>query len=503
MTQALLNRAEPGEPVDVSVLRAGEPGSGTEAAPDPARQARLVRIWWMWLAGGLLFCSGQLFTTPTGPVGGLMALVMPILFAAGIAAGVWLNRPRPSWPWLMLAGAGLITVLGYVFYLAGAIPIAFPIFMAIYPVEAAALLFIVRGASWRQDRAGMLDALMISVGLGLACWLLVITPLLRMRTEMMGDVYAALFPFGDVLLLGVLIRFFTAVGQRNAAFWQLSISIVLQAVTHMFSLVAMVFVIDAPDLTAVSSFAAILMAGTAIHPSMRVLSGRPLRPVTDMSLRRVMLVNLTCMAAPALLLAQGFLQDGKVDWIAAGTGCILLFALVTLRMVDLVGQVQDKARQLDAVAHIDALTALPNRRAWDLELERRIAAARRHGTPVVVAIIDLDFFKRYNDEFGHQGGDELLTTAAGAWRDQLRPEDLLARYGGEEFGAVFDHARLGDADHIIERLQAATPLGQTFSAGAAQWNGHESAEELLARADLALYAAKRAGRDRVFVSATR
>ncbi|WP_430782103.1 diguanylate cyclase domain-containing protein [Actinoplanes sp. G11-F43] len=503
MTQALLNRTDPGEPVDVAVIRAGDPGSDLDAEPDAARQTKVLWIWRIWLGLGVLYCLVQAFATSTSPIGGLMTTLLPVIFSGGIAAGVWLNRPTPKWPWLFLAGAGLITIVGYGFYFAGAAHIAMPIFMTIYPVEAAALLFIVRSASWRQDRAGMLDALMISVGLGLACWLLVITPLMRMHSQMLGDVYAALFPFGDVLLLGVLIRFFTSMGQRNAAFWQISASLVLQASTHIFGLVMLVLAVDGPDASALSSFAPFLMAGAAMHPSMRILTGRPLRPVSDMSPRRVMLVNLACLAAPALLLAQGVLQGGRVDWVAAGIGSILLFVLLTLRMVDLVGQVQDKARQLDAVAHIDALTTLPNRRAWDLELERRIAAARRHGTPVVVAIIDLDYFKRYNDEFGHQGGDELLTSAAAAWKGQLRPEDLLARYGGEEFGAIFDHAKLGDADRIIERLQSVTPLGQTFSAGAAQWNGTETAEELLARADTALYAAKRAGRDRVFVSATR
>lgn len=503
MTQDLLNRAEPGEPADAPALSAGGPGLHVEFEPDPVHQARLTQIWWFWTGAGLLFSLGQLLTTPAGPADGLMTLLLPLFFTGGIVAGVVLNRPRPRWPWLLLASAGLITVIGYGFFFTGAIPVAFPIFMTIYPVEAAALLFIVRSASWRQDRAGMIDALMISIGLGLACWLLLITPLVRMNTGILGDVYAALFPFGDVLLLGVLIRFFTSVGQRNAAFWQLSIAIVVQSVAHTLPLVAMIAGTASPDVRAASSFAAVLMAGAAIHPSMRILTGRPLRPVTDMSLRRVMLVNLSCMVAPVLLLAQGVLQHGHVDWVAAGIGCILLFALVMLRMGDLVGQVQDKARQLDAVAHIDALTALPNRRAWDQALECRIASARRRGTPVVVAILDLDYFKRYNDEFGHQGGDELLTTAAGAWRDELRPEDLLARYGGEEFGAIFDHARLGEADRIIERLQAVTPCGQTFSAGAAQWNGQETAEELLARADRALYAAKRAGRNRVFVSATR
>ncbi|MBB2948890.1 diguanylate cyclase (GGDEF)-like protein [Actinoplanes lutulentus] len=501
MTQSVLNRPDRGEPVDVAVLRASEPEPVTEL--DAARHARHIRLWWMWLAAALVYCVGQLFTTLTDPVGATMAFAMPVLFAVGIAAGVRLNRPKPSAPWLMLAAAGLVTVAGYCLWVAGASTVAFTVFLLVYPMEAVALLLIVRGASWRRDRAGMLDTAMICVGLGLACWLLVITPLMRLDDSLPGDVLSALFPFGDVLLLGVLIRFFTSRGQRNAAFWQMSASVLLQTVTHMSTLIPLIFAVTVPDLQPLTSFAAFLMAGAAIHPSMRILTGRPLRPVTEMSPRRVMLVNLACMAAPALLLAQGFLQDGKVDWIAAGIGCILLFALVSLRMVDLVGQVQDKARQLDAVAHIDALTTLPNRRAWDLELYRRIAAARRHGNAVVVAIIDLDHFKRYNDEHGHQGGDELLTDAAAAWRTQVRPEDLLARYGGEEFGAILDHARLADADRIIERLQAVTPLGQTFSAGAAQWDGSETPEELVARADAALYAAKRAGRDRLYVSSTR
>ncbi|MEU4693945.1 GGDEF domain-containing protein [Actinoplanes sp. NPDC023714] len=493
MAQSVLNREQP---VDVAVIRAQDP------EPDPARQAYVTRVWMAWMAAATLFCIGQAFTSRTSAAGGLMTMVMPLMFTAGIVTGVVLNRPRPRRPWLMLASAGLVTVVGMVIWFAGMETVAFAVFATVYPLEAAALLLIVRGGSWRQDRAGMLDTAMICVGLGLACWLLVITPLMGVEDAIPGDVLSALFPFGDVLLLGVLIRFFTLQGMRNPAFWLISVAVLMQAVSHMASLLPLILSFEAPQLRPFTSLAAFLMAGAAIHPSMRVLTGRPMRSAAEMTLPRVLLVNLACMAAPVLLLAQGYLQH-EVDWKAAGIGCIILFALVTLRMVDLVGEVQDKARQLEAVAHIDALTALPNRRAWDMELDRRIAAARRHGTPVVVAIIDLDYFKRFNDEHGHQGGDELLTSAAAAWRQQLRPEDLLARYGGEEFGAIFDHARLADADVIIERLQAVTPAGQTFSAGAAQWNGTESADELLARADAALYAAKRAGRDRLYISSTR
>ncbi|WP_250036334.1 GGDEF domain-containing protein [Paractinoplanes maris] len=502
MGHSVLDRDGGRQPVDAAVFRAAEPDEG--AALDIGRQSRLTRVWRGWLVAAVSFCAGQLVTDPAGTAGGLLATAMPVLFGAGIVTGVVLNRPRPRWPWFLLASVGLIMVVGFGLWSTGAHTAAFAMFLAVYPVEALALLLIVRGTSWRQDRAGLLDTAMISVGLALACWLLVITPLLRLDRDLPGDALSALFPFGDVLLLGVLIRFFTSRGLRNTAFWQICVSLLLQTVSHLATLLPLIFAVDPPrHLGFLTSLSGFLMAGAALHPSMRVLTGRPLRPVADMSPGRVLLVNVACMGAPGLLIAQGLLQDGQVDWLAAGVGCIVLFALLAMRMVDLVGEVQDKARQLSAVAHIDALTTLPNRRAWDVELSRRIAAARRHGTPVVVAILDLDHFKRYNDEHGHQGGDELLTAAAVAWRAELRPEDLLARYGGEEFGAIFDHSRLADADRIIERLQAVTPLGQTFSAGAAQWNGSESAEDLLARADAALYAAKRAGRNRLYMASTR
>ena len=500
VTQAVLNDTNEGQPVDVAVIRAARPDA--EGESDAARQARLTRVWAAWLGVAVLFVVGQVLAGAPSVVGDLFGLVMPLLFTAGIVTGAMLNRPKQRWPWLMLASAGVITVVGMVIWWTGATMLAFAVFLAVYPVEAMALLVIVRGTSWRRDRAGLIDTSMISVGLALACWLLVITPLMRVRHALPGEALSALLPFGDVLLLGVLIRFFTSRGLRNAAFWQISAALLLQTAGHLATLLLVVFAVDAPSLRPLTSLSALLLAGAALHPSMRHLTGQPLPSMTEISPLRVTLVNSVCMSAPALLLAQGALQHGKVDWIAAGVGCMILFSLATLRMVDLVGQVQDKARQLDAVAHIDALTTLPNRRAWDLELHRRIAAARRHGSPVVAAIIDLDHFKRYNDEHGHQGGDVLLTHAAAAWRTELRPEDLLARYGGEEFGIILDHARLADADRIIERLQLATPLGQTFSGGAAQWNGTETAEELLARADTALYAAKRAGRDRLYVSPT-
>ncbi len=151
--------------------------------------------------------------------------------------------------------------------------------------------------------------------------------------------------------------------------------------------------------------------------------------------------------------------------------------------------------RLEGLARTDALTGIPNRRVWDEELPRELDRARRMGTPLCVAMIDLDHFKAYNDRYGHQAGDRALKEAAGAWRTQVRATDLLARYGGEEFVLLLPTCALGDAIQIIERLRAATPL-VTCSIGVASWDFRESPQALVERADQALYAAKAEGRNR-------
>ncbi|GIF23168.1 hypothetical protein BJ973_000476 [Actinoplanes tereljensis] len=144
---AVLGRTDSDEPVDVAVIRT------TPTAPDAgpehhgAVRTRAARLWLTWLGVGLLFCGGQMLTTADGPIGGILTLAMPLLFSAGIVIGVLVNKPRPRWPWLMLAAAGLVTVAGYGIWWAGATAVAFPVFITIYPLEAAALLLIVRGCA--------------------------------------------------------------------------------------------------------------------------------------------------------------------------------------------------------------------------------------------------------------------------------------------------------------------------------------------------------------------
>lgn len=168
---------------------------------------------------------------------------------------------------------------------------------------------------------------------------------------------------------------------------------------------------------------------------------------------------------------------------------------------DITGRAPDPEliERLHALAHTDDLTGLWNRRAWDEQLSRELARASREGGRLCVAMLDLDAFKGYNDSHGHQAGDELLRTVANSWRDELRATDVLARYGGEEFAVALPAAPIDAAHRVVERLRLDIPAGQTCSAGLVAWDGEESAQELVGRADAALYEAKRAGRNHTVV----
>jgi diguanylate cyclase (GGDEF)-like protein len=161
---------------------------------------------------------------------------------------------------------------------------------------------------------------------------------------------------------------------------------------------------------------------------------------------------------------------------------------VTLQRLGLLAELEKKART-------DELTGLSNRRWWHEQLPRELARSARTQHPLCVAIIDLDHFKRYNDTYGHQTGDGLLCTVAAGWLKELRPGDMLARHGGEEFVLALPECPLEEALMVVERLRAVMPRGESCSAGIACWDGAESVTDLLARADHALYGAKRNGRD--------
>jgi diguanylate cyclase (GGDEF)-like protein len=147
--------------------------------------------------------------------------------------------------------------------------------------------------------------------------------------------------------------------------------------------------------------------------------------------------------------------------------------------------------QLEGLAHTDPLTRLPNRRAWEAELERALARTHRTGEGFTVALLDLDGLKATNDHHGHAAGDALLAQIARNWRRVLRPDDVLARIGGDEFAVLLPECGETKAAEVIDRLHERTPVPHSFSVGLAEWEEDRSGPELMQRADEALYAAKR------------
>ncbi len=158
-------------------------------------------------------------------------------------------------------------------------------------------------------------------------------------------------------------------------------------------------------------------------------------------------------------------------------------------------------RQLEQLATTDSLTNLTNRRAWNEQFPQCMARASRNQQPLSIAMIDLDYFKNFNDTHGHLAGDALLREMGSVLRSSLRVNDLVARYGGEEFVVAFENCNLEQAQSLLERLQSRIPQGQTISVGLAATDGTETPEIVLDRADKAMYQAKQNGRNRVQISA--
>lgn len=173
-------------------------------------------------------------------------------------------------------------------------------------------------------------------------------------------------------------------------------------------------------------------------------------------------------------------------------------------------EIRSKQSELDVFvneARTDTLTGLKNRRSFDEELNRCFAQRQRQGTVFSLILLDIDHFKKFNDVFGHLSGDLVLRSVAQLLTVTLRQMDVVCRYGGEEFAVICPGSRLHEAKVAAERIRQAVAAKTVFlkegtaqvtvSLGAAEVGEAEIAEGLIQRADDALYAAKRAGRNRV------
>jgi diguanylate cyclase len=171
-----------------------------------------------------------------------------------------------------------------------------------------------------------------------------------------------------------------------------------------------------------------------------------------------------------------------------------------------VGELESELRRLSDEVSTDQLTQVANRRGLMQAFEAERARAGRDGGALAVGLLDIDNFKRLNDELGHSAGDEALKALAAVVTKTLRPTDKVARYGGEEFVVLLPQTPLDEGQQILTRLQRSLSVGLfmhedktvfvTFSAGVTAYREGETIEAALERADQALYEAKRSGKNR-------
>lgn len=215
------------------------------------------------------------------------------------------------------------------------------------------------------------------------------------------------------------------------------------------------------------------------------------------------------------LLIQG--QDEKpLNLIAVRTDRSTFQSEVRLKKLDNqhdLAEIRDISRQksleaeLERLARTDPLTGALNRRAFSEDFQKELERAKRHGTPLCLAMLDLDHFKQINDRHGHGVGDEVLVQFSQLCRQQARSSDVFARFGGEEFALLLPNCRTTEAILLLNRLRATLqafhmpqlPEDQpvTFSAGVVACSPQQTLDQMLQSVDQALYRAKHGGRNRI------
>ncbi|MTB72774.1 diguanylate cyclase [Arsenicicoccus sp. MKL-02] len=380
-----------------------------------------------------------------------------------------------------------------------------------YTIALTGYVRLVARARERVSLARTLDTMILTVALGTLAWITLVVPGLRsplFQGHPSSAIVCALFPVLDLVLLAVgAIR----VMSRLPVSWGAIIGLACPALLLVGDCLDFANLIrdrQAPD----AAHVAWLLAYGAVAVAVNAPAGANLGTGA-----RELDARLTARHHVPWLFGMGMLPVGVYGWqlvhapsggsvpdgSALSVSMLLMFALVVARAAGMLRTSDQQSEVLEVLARNDHLTGLPNRRTGDAELGRALLRVEQTGEPLSVTIIDLDRFKAFNDSFGHHAGDELLVGCAHRWSDLLGPAEVLARYGGEEFVLVTVGLPTSAVLDLLDRLRAATPRQQTFSAGVAQWQRDDSAADLVARADEALYAAKANGRARTYLWETR
>ncbi len=483
----------------------------SQAAPVPADEAYVDtlrrRLSVALLGLGVLGGVGYVFA-PTDWVGnvgyllvaavGVTMSVLGAVFARGARRRVWIALAAGQL--LYLGGDILWVIYDFVLHIAPYPSAADALYLARYPVVALGLIWLIRGRRHGRDRAAFLDAAIISTGFAVLGAVFVVIPVAQGGGEtVFSQVLAAAYPVGDLILFAALVRLFTGGVARSLSFWSLSTALALLLLIDVQYLLSVAGGVEYPAWLDIIYLIVYLLIGfSALHPSVDQLADpTPARP-ERMTPARLALLGVALALAPITDQLEHLTGHSGGSFVIT-IGGLVGVALVLVRISGLLRVLHAQTVQLSTQARHDSLTGVGNRRTWDHELSRAFAAVRAHDWPLVVAVLDFDHFKEFNDTHGHVMGDQVLRETTLAWSGLLGGRAFLARYGGEEFTVLLPNTRELAAEALLEELRAVVVRGQTCSIGMASWDGRESQDELFNRADEALHHAKRTGRNRIAV----
>lgn len=470
----------------------------------------------IYLVVGLIATAIHLLA-PTTP----LYLLIGVSCVAAILVGVRVNKPVKRSPWYLMAAGQAAWVAGDLFYdlpdLVHTNPPASDLaYLTAYPLLVAGLAVLVQSRRPGRDTAGLIDSVIVTLGVGLLSLVLVADPLLHdTGTPWLERAIAAAYPAGDILLLALVVRLVAAPGARSAAFRMLvTATVALIAADTVFAM--QTNTTYAPVLDGLWLVSYVLWGAAALHPTMAQLSTPTGVRTAPFTARRLVALGAAVLIAPVLLIAN-VTQGLHVDTWTVVLGASVISILVVARMAYNIEEIRSTRRQRDQLrsdlfheASHDALTGMANGPYMRQQIGAALRRGRRDGSSVGLLVVDLDDFDEINDRFGHGVGDLTLRSIGQRLRSLVRDVDVVGRMGGDQFVVLIDsvasdHDAMILAAHLLPTInQPVEASGQVVAISASigvttSMDGGTEADQLLHEANVALRRAKVSGRGRIEV----
>jgi diguanylate cyclase (GGDEF)-like protein len=458
---------------------------------------------------------------PSGPAAGPTYLAgLAVIVAALWRGTTWLPRAARR-PWVLASMAASCWFAGDALQrglaLFGIQPDVGPqdaFWIASYPLLIAAVISMIqaRGLTAAMRREVRLDVLVVSAAAGIGAWHLIVAPSLDANSSVLANLVNVFYPLGDVAIFALALTLVLSPGRRGMAsllfILCLGLTLPLDAVQAVLPLVARNF--DSGHLDGALLVVNGLLGAAAVHPERGELTGRVAESCRPRIHRwRIVLLGTSLCTVSVV---SAIPAPGPVNFVPSLVAGLVVSVTVVVRFYAVVLEREAAEDALQYQAHHDHLTGAANRRLLMSHLAACIRRDRAESSPgtLAVFVIDLDHFKNANDAWGHQAGDEILRTVTRRLNAVVRDTDIVARVGGDEF-VVVCHG-IGDVDaealgyRIRESLRRPITIGSepalvgasvgvitSLSSALEVSEGEWAADDLLRRADSAMYQAKRDG----------